>query len=168
MTKSSRPPTCSNAVNKRPPARLSTGPPHVASTRTPPEERPTQVVEVGHVKDIDRGHPGCAVEEALQLPGGLASSPIPSATEYGGFWDRPLCMAHIRGLCRPVGALPASPMGDAARPSGTLQPLRVGSAARGPGMPSTGHRGREKQLPLWSNSSDLAQEPADGGGLPPA
>ena len=48
-----------------------------------------------------------------------ASSPIPSATEYGGFWDRPLCMAHLRGLSRPVDALPASPMGDAAPRSGT-------------------------------------------------
>ena len=67
-------------------------------------------------------------------------------------------MAHIRGLSRPADALPASPMDDAAAASGTLQPLRVGSAARGPAMPCTGRRGREKRLPLWSNSAQKSSE----------
>ena len=168
MTKCSRQCISTTALNMRFPSHWASPGLLSAPPRQPTENDPSPTSRWGEVEEMERRHRRCAMEEALQLPGGLASSPIPSATEYGGFWDRPLCMAHIRGLCRPVGALPASPMGDAARPSGTLQPLGVGSAARGPGMPSTGHRGREKQLPLWSNSSDLLQEQADGGGLPPA
>ena len=47
----------------------------------PPRKRPQRKLKMGEVEQIDRGHRRCVVEEAPQLPGGLASSPIPSATE---------------------------------------------------------------------------------------